>query len=120
MTLYPELIRFFLKDAPDFNKSKIATITLEEEIGRLFNIQPSDLLKKNRKTKIIDARRLYFYILNVVLHNGPTRVSEMTGYDHATICYHSGQIKNHIETERDYRYKVESLIRKINNEQIKY
>jgi chromosomal replication initiation ATPase DnaA len=116
---YPELIRFFLRDAKDFNKSKFATITLEEEIGRLFSLNPSDLLKKSRKVNIINARRTYFYVLNIVLHNGPTIVSEMTGYDHATVCYHSKNIKKYIDTEKDYRYKVESLIRKINNEQIK-
>jgi chromosomal replication initiation ATPase DnaA len=115
--IYPDLIRHFIYNARALNyESK--TKTLDAAICECFEIPQEKLYQHCRKGRVVDARRLYFYILNKSLNLKPPEIAERTGFDRCTIMYHNKKTPDFIETEKNYREKAEGIIKRIKSRDI--
>jgi chromosomal replication initiation ATPase DnaA len=119
MENYSEVIRYFRK-FPDHKKVNFSSkIDIEDYICEIFKIPSGWLFRKSRKKEIINARRLYMYILNRKMKWGPSATERFTGWDHSSVIYSSRKCEDFMENEKDYREKAEGIFAELKYGRIK-
>ena len=118
MENYSSIIKYFRDECPDHNHDLIVKIDLSKAICEAFSIPVDDLFKRKRNGQIIDARRFYLYVLNKVLNYGPAKTARYTGWDHASVIYHSRKCLNLMETEIYYRNRTNQVLTELKYERI--
>ena len=117
-TIYSEIIRYFIFFAPSL-KQENTDRDLDEVICEFFDITKNDLLSHKRNAKIINARRLYIYILRSELNWGATKVGKYIGFNHSGVIYHCRKCKDLISTEKNYKSIAQNILRGIKDNSIK-
>ena len=114
-----EIIKYF-RNCPDkFDSNFTIKIDLNEAICKIFKIPVNSLFDRSRKREIINARRLYMYILNKEMKWGPSLTGRYTGWDHASVIYSSKKCEDLMDTEKDYKAKVNLILSELNHERIR-
>ena len=112
-----DIIKYF-RDLPG-DENIFTPISLQFAICKEFNIEENDLLSKCRKQQIINARRLYFYILKTVFKMGWTEIGLKTGFDHSTIIYSYRKCEDILVTEERYLDIANNILIGLRNGKIK-
>ena len=99
---------------------------LAKVICELFGVPEDVLFLRSRKRELVDARRLYFYILDKKANWGPSAVSRHTasiscnkGWDHASVIYASRKCEEIMETEKSYRQKADEIFQALKEDRIR-
>ena len=76
-----------------------------------------DVMERCRKRSIVDARKIFSYILNKSGHYGCTKIARLLNMNHATIIFYLKEIETLIlvdtEVKQDYERVNEAYARKI-------
>ena len=83
------------------------------EVCRVFGVEEKDLFKKNKKSDLVDARYLIYYLCsdkNMKL-TYIQKYMKKNGYDipHSTIHYGIQQVKKKVHFDRDYRVVIDKI-----------
>jgi chromosomal replication initiation ATPase DnaA len=119
MNDFAEIIKYFRDECPEHNRISLTTkIDLNKVICEAFGISVEYLFIRSRKQEIINARRLYMYILNKKMKWGPSLTGRHIGWDHASVIHASKKCEALMSTERYYRDKVNQVLTELNHERI--
>lgn len=82
----------------------IANLVIKHE-GQLYE----DVFSDSRKRELVEVRHIIWYIL---LAKGYTsvRIGRVYGMDHSSILYAKGGIQDRMDTEQEFRKRVESIV----------
>jgi len=117
MNVLHETIRYMLYDAPVIKHEEEVVKSLDSAICNRFEISQDQLYSHGRKKEVVNARRLYFWIL-MSMNINPVKIAELTGFDRTTVYFHGKRAPDYIKTEKDYREKAESIMRGVQNHTI--
>lgn len=120
MNTLHEIINFFRSpylpepkgDNPPFIEPE--KVSLKLRICELVGINENMLFARTRQREIIDARRLFFYIVD----GRPCDLQRETGFDHATVHYHRKNAVNIIQTEKKYCKIANQLFSEIRDKKV--
>lgn len=84
-----------------------------ERITNLFDIKKEDLFSKSKKTNLVDARYLLYYLC----HKRPMRLSYIQKYmeennykiQHSSIIHGIGSVEERLKNDKDYVSVVKEL-----------
>lgn len=92
-------------------------ITVEKiisEVGKIYNVQPSDMRSKKRAANISQARKVAIYVIQDVTGQSYESIGkEFDGRDHSTIVYAIKTVKEDMERDSSFRSIVEDIIKNI-------
>lgn len=83
---------------------------IKQIIARELNLPEELILNRSRIPHIIEARQMYFYLLNLKLEMKPNDVADFCGYKRLNVRHGIIQVNNHISVEKDYREKINRII----------
>lgn len=90
---------------------------LKKEVCKAFDIPESLLFTKTRKSKIVNARQVYVYLLRTatVISGGEERrhtvvsIAKHIGFDHSTVCHCMRVVRNYYDTEVFFKNIIDRL-----------
>lgn len=86
-----------------------------ELTAREFGVEVSDLHRKSRKRIYREPRQVSMFLLNRLTSLSLKQIGEMFGggYDHTTVIHSRTQIQDYIDTEEDFRRRVDALTQQV-------
>lgn len=98
-------------------KEKKQNITLEDiirTISKELNVKPSDIKSKKRTKNIVEARRIGIYLARVLTPNSmPALASYFDMKDHTAVSHNMKKINEMMETNENFKVRVEEIKNKI-------
>ncbi len=111
-------IDFAAEVMKDLIKERTVNITLDDiirVIARELNIKPSDIKSRKRAQPIVEARRIGIYLAKTLTpENKMKDLAEFFGLkDHTAVSHAMRKINELLQTDEDFKVKVEELKSKI-------
>ncbi len=111
-------IDFATEVLKDFIKERAVNISLDDiirVIARELNIKPSDIKSRKRSQPIVEARRIGIYLAKTLTpENKMKDLAEFFGLkDHTAVSHAMKKINALLDTDENFRLKVEELKSKI-------
>jgi chromosomal replication initiator protein len=79
-------------------------------VEKYTRIEFSEFMKKSRKRKLSEARKLYCYFMRTKLKWELKEIGEtIGGRDHTTVIHNINVYKDLYETDDDFRYKADNI-----------
>ena len=88
--------------------------TVLNDVAHAFNVTKKEMISKSRKRPFTDARQLAMYLINQHLNRTQEATGEIFDRDHATVIHALKKVNNIMDTEKNYRIKVNKIIIKNN------
>lgn len=92
-------------------------VTIEKiinEVGKIYNVEPSEMRSKRRTASISQARKVAIYVIqNVTGMPYATIGQEFSRRDHSTVVYAINSVKEEMERDSSFRSIVEDIIKNI-------
>ncbi|MCD4757200.1 MAG: chromosomal replication initiator protein DnaA [Arcobacteraceae bacterium] len=111
-----ELVKRVLKDQIKETKENIKLIDIINVVSNELNIKPSDLKSSKRTKNVVDARRTVIYLARELTHNSMPDIAKFLGMkDHSSVSKNISKANELIETDENFRLKLENLKNKIIN-----
>lgn len=90
----------------------IEAVNVEFMVCQVLELEPilMQQVKKNRKREYVEARYIVFYILVKHFKWKLERTGKFYDKDHATVLYGIKTVNNLMQTNKEFRSKVSSLI----------
>ncbi len=111
-----DLVKRVLKDQIKETKENIKLIDIINVVSNELNIKPSDLKSSKRTKNIVDARRTVIYLARELTHNSMPDIAKFLGMkDHSSVSKNISKANELIETDENFRLKLENLKNKIIN-----
>ena len=111
------MAQIIIKDI--MKKDQPVSVTIEkilQEVSQTYDISVSEILSKNRSSKVSFARQTAIYITKEVTGITLDMMGEQFGgRDHATILYSLNKVKNMLKDNFRYREIVNDIINNIKN-----
>lgn len=84
------------------------------EVGRTYNVIPTDIRSSKRNSSISTARQVAAYVIREITQIAMTQIGEeLGGRDHSTIVYQIKQAEKNIDKDPRYKETVEDIIKNI-------
>jgi chromosomal replication initiator protein len=111
-----ELVKRVLKDQIKETKENIRLLDIINVVSNELNIKPSDLKSSKRTKNVVDARRTVIYLARELTHNSMPDIAKFLGMkDHSSVSKNISKANELIETDENFRLKLENLKNKIIN-----
>lgn len=81
-----------------------------DNVCKVFEVSRTQLRSKRRFRHIIDARSTLCYILHKKKNKSSVFVSKYLNLNHTTILHHCKNVEGLIETDKDFKKKLDKLI----------
>jgi len=86
-----------------------------QKVCNYYNITPSQMLDKTRKTNIAFPRQIAMYLSNLLIPS--ISLKDIANYykknDHTTVLHAKRMIENKFKNDNDLRIEIEKLIKDI-------
>lgn len=105
-----------LKDLINPNKTKEITPTLIiNVVAEHFGVRPEDITSKKKNSEYVLPRQVVMYLCRDILGIPLTKIGKILGKkDHTTILYGINKITAEMQTNEEFKNKVDVIIKKIN------
>ena len=111
-----DLVKRVLKDQIKETKENIKLIDIINVVSNELNIKPSDLKSSKRTKNVVDGRRTVIYLARELTHNSMPDIAKFLGMkDHSSVSKNISKANELIETDENFRLKLENLKNKIIN-----
>jgi chromosomal replication initiator protein len=111
-----DLVKRVLKDQIKETKENIKLLDIINVVSNELNIKPSDLKSSKRTKNVVDARRTVIYLARELTHNSMPDIAKFLGMkDHSSVSKNISKANELIETDENFRLKLENLKNKIIN-----
>jgi len=111
-----ELVQRVLKDQIKETKENIRLLDIINVVSNELNIKPSDLKSSKRTKNVVDGRRTVIYLARELTHNSMPDIAKFLGMkDHSSVSKNISKANELIETDENFRLKLENLKNKIIN-----
>jgi hypothetical protein len=87
--------------------------SIEYIICKGENLTPSEIHIKDKRNEIAECRQIISYFAREMTKMSLYSIGAYFGLDHATAYYSCKTVKNHIETEKKYKAKIDDYEIKI-------
>ena len=109
-----DLVKNVLKEYITESKENISLEMILETVARYYNIKPSDIKSKTKRTNIVTARKVVIYLSRNLTPNSMPMLAKFFGMkDHSTISKTIKSIKEMMEKDSVFKMSVEELKNKI-------
>ena len=78
-------------------------------VCKVFELTPIQLRSKSRIRNIVEARATLCYVLHKKQGLSSTATGEYLNLDHASVLYHSKNVANWIEVDKNFNEKFKQL-----------
>lgn len=90
-----------------------------EAVEKHTEIKFSDIVKKSRKRKLTEARKLYCYFMKTRLKWSLAEIGEtIGGRDHTTVVHNIRVYNDLYETDDEFRFKADGIARELEHKGI--
>lgn len=111
-----DLVKRVLKDQIKETKENIKLLDIINVVSNELNIKPSDLKSSKRTKNVVDARRTVIYLARELTHNSMPDIAKFLKMkDHSSVSKNISKANELIETDENFRLKLENLKNKIIN-----
>jgi len=109
-----EFAKNVMKEQIKERKKNIQLQDIINVISKELNVKASDIKSKKRSKNIVEARRIGIYLARTLTHNSmPTLASYFGMKDHTAVSHNMKKINEIINSDENFRLKVEELKNKI-------
>ncbi len=109
-----EFTKNVLKDQLQENRVNLNMESITGIIAKDLNIKPSEIRSKGRSKNIVYARRIAIYICRDLTQNTMPQLAQYFGMkDHTAISHTLKKINSLIQTDEDFKTKIDELTNKI-------
>lgn len=109
-----EFTKNVLRDQLQENRSNLSMDSITGFIAKDLNIKPSEIKSKSRSKNLVYARRIAIYICRELTQNTMPQLAQYFGMkDHTAISHTIKKINSLIETDEDFKIKIDELTNKI-------
>lgn len=113
-TIDIELTKEVLKDILPKDIDNIDIDTIQKIVAEYFNIQVSDMRKKNRSKSIVFPRQIAMYLSRTLTNASLPEIGEsFGGRDHTTVIHACSKIKNLRERDSNFNNQIEDVVNKL-------
>ena len=86
-------------------------------VANHWRVRPESLPSKARSRKIAEARHVAMYLVRELLGTPLQQIGEIYGgRDHSTVLYSIRKVATRMDTDDDFRHRVEEIVQQIRNE----
>lgn len=78
-------------------------------VCKVFGVTAEDIKSETRIRKVVDARRALIYILCSQRRFTLVEIGKFVNRGHATTIYHNREAVNMIETDKEFKQKIDGL-----------
>jgi len=111
-----DLVKRVLKNQIKETKENIRLLDIINVVSNELNIKPSDLKSSKRTKNVVNARRTVIYLARELTHNSMPDIAKFLGMkDHSSVSKNISKANELIETDENFRLKLENLKNKIIN-----
>jgi len=111
-----DLVKRVLKDQIKETKENIKLLDIINVVSNELNTKPSDLKSSKRTKNVVNARRTVIYLARELTHNSMPDIAKFLGMkDHSSVSKNISKANELIETDENFRLKLENLKNKIIN-----
>ena len=104
----------FETESDKFDNDIIAAKVIRREVGKYYRVHPDYYLMRSRKRELVQARQIAMTLININTKLTLKYIGEMIGNrDHATVIHSRETVNNLFETEKNFRYDLKYLVRKL-------
>lgn len=108
-----------IKDQIKERKENITIDDIIAAISRELNVKPSDIKSKNRSRKIVEARRIVIYLARNLTPNSMPNLAQYFGMkDHTAVSHAMRKINQLIDSDENFKVRIDELQNKISSENI--
>ena len=109
-----EFTKNVLKDQLQENRANLSMESITSSVAKDLNIKPSEIRSKGRSKNIVYARRIAIYICRDLTQNTMPQLAQYFGMkDHTAISHTIKKINSLIQTDEDFKTKIDELTNKI-------
>jgi chromosomal replication initiator protein len=109
-----EFTKNVLKDQLQENRVNLSMESITNSVAKDLNIKPSEIRSKGRSKNLVYARRIAIYICRDLTPNTMPQLAQYFGMkDHTAISHTLKKINSLIETDEDFKVKIDELTNKI-------
>ena len=109
-----EFTKNALKDQVQENRKNVSMESITNYVAKDLNIKPSEIRSKGRSKNLVYSRRIAIYICRELTQNTMPQLAQYFGMkDHTAISHTIKKINSLIETDEDFKTKIEELTNKI-------
>ena len=109
-----EFTKNALKDQFNENRVNLSMESITSCVAKDLNIKPSEIRSKGRSKNLVYARRIAIYICRDLTQNTMPKLAQYFGMkDHTAISHTIKKINALIETDEDFKTKIDELTNKI-------
>ncbi len=110
----PELVRQVMKQIIKENKRVLTIDYIVNVVADFYGIEPKVIKSKARSREIVLARQIAMYLSREFTDASLTKIgSEIGGRDHSTVLYACKTIKNLMESDKNIKQRVESIVSRL-------
>ena len=109
-----EFTKNVLKDQMQENRKDLSMESITSSVAKDLNIKPSEIRSKGRSRNLVYARRIAIYICRELTQNTMPQLAQYFGMkDHTAISHTIKKINELIQTDEDFKTKIDELTNKI-------
>lgn len=109
-----DFVRNVLKEQIKEKKENITLDLIIKIVSRELNIKPSEIKSKSRNTNIANARRIVIYLARNLTPNSMPSLAKFFGMrDHSSVSKAMKKVQETVESEADFKNKIDELKNKI-------
>lgn len=109
-----DFVRNVLKEQIKEKKENITLDLIIKIVSRELNIKPSEIKSKSRNTNIANARRIVIYLARNLTPNSMPSLAKFFGMrDHSSVSKAMKKVQETLESEADFKNKIDELKNKI-------
>lgn len=113
-TIDIELTKEVLKDILPKDIDNIDIDTIQKIVAEYFNIQVSDMRKKNRSKSIVFPRQIAMYLSRILTNASLPEIGKsFGGRDHTTVIHACSKIKDLREKDLNFNNQIEDVVNKL-------
>ncbi len=107
-----DLVRSVMKQLIKENKKNISIDYIVNTVAQYFDLEPKVIKSKARSREIVAARQIAMYLSREYTDASLSKIgAEIGGRDHSTVLYACRTVQNLMETDKNFRQRVEDIIR---------
>ncbi len=109
-----DLVRQVMKQLIKENKRVLTIDYIVNVVADYYGIEPKVIKSKARSREIVVARQIAMYLAREFTDASLSRIgAEIGGRDHSTVLYAHKTVQNLMETDKNFRQRVESIISRL-------
>ncbi len=109
-----DLVREVMKQLIKERQKNLDIDYIVSTVAQFFDLEPKVIKSKARTREIVLARQIAMYLAREYTDASLNRIgAEIGGRDHTTVLYACRTVQNLMETDKNLRQRVESIIRRL-------